>query len=73
MRPTPLIAAALAAVFAASCAQFKEKFSSHPSSTAQASEGRAAMPQQTSPRTTSDTPLAAGGAGGNGGSTASRY
>ena len=73
MRPTALIAAALAAVFAVSCAQFREKVSSRPSSTAQASDdARTAASQNSSARTAGDTPLAAGGAGGNGGSTGSR-
>lgn len=66
MRSKPLIAAALAAVFAVSCAQFKEKFAGQPSNTSQSSDTGA---QSTAPRTTSETPLAAGGAGGNGGST----
>jgi hypothetical protein len=64
MRPKPLIAAALAAFFAVSCAQLRtdrDKVSSRPSSTAQASDVGA--------QTRGETPLAAGGAGGNGGST----
>jgi len=71
MRPTALIAAALAAVFAVSCAQFREKVSSRPASTTQASDD--ARVSGTGARTAGDTPLAAGGAGGNGGSTGSRY
>jgi len=66
MRLKPLIAAALAATFAVSCAQFKtdrDKVSSRPSSTAQPSDVSA----QT--RAPGETPLAAGGPGGNGGST----
>jgi hypothetical protein len=65
MRPTALIAAALAALFAVSCAQMRDRdrVASRPSSTAQASDVSA----QT--RAPSETPLAAGGAGGNGGST----
>jgi hypothetical protein len=70
MRPTPLLAAALAAVFAVSCAQFREKVSSRPSSNAQASDVGARS--DIGSRTTSETPLAAGGAGGSGGSTQSR-
>jgi hypothetical protein len=66
MRATPLIAAALAAVFAASCAQFREKVSSRPSSTAQASDQERATQQNS--MGTGETPLAAGGAGGAGGS-----
>lgn len=66
MRAKPLIAMALLAFFAASCAQFKEKMSSRPSS-----DERAAIqqPSGASARTTGETPLAAGGNGGNGGST----
>lgn len=72
MRPTALIAAALAAVFAVSCAQFREKVSSRPASTTQASDD-ARTAASSGARTAGDTPLAAGGAGGNGGSTGSRY
>jgi len=69
MRPTALIAAALAAVFAVSCAQFREKVSSRPAS----SSDDARTAASSGARTAGDTPLAAGGAGGNGGSTGSRY
>ena len=65
MRSKPLIAAALAALFAVSCAQMRDRdrVASRTSGTAQASDG------VTQARTTSETPLAAGGAGGAGGAT----
>ena len=119
MRSKPLIAAALAAVFAVSCAQFKEKVAHRPAATAQSSDGAEAMfraldknndgyvsrqeamgsPHEKdfdaldanrdgrlsreehaaahrgmAPRAAGETPLAAGGAGGTGGSTSTmRY
>ena len=122
MKSKPLIAAALAAVFAVSCAQFKEKVAHRPAATAQANDGgaeamfraldknndgyisrqeamgtphdkdfdaldtnrdgrlsreeHAAAPQHRgmAPRAAGETPLAAGGAGGTGGSTSTmRY